>query len=270
MTEEEQLIEKNNELREQLSSENKEYYEKILIYIRTKYIFTNELDSEEVLLELLYDILEAQKNHETASDYFGDNPQLILDELLKEIPTVSFKKKLKLVGIVFLISSGFALFSTLTKPVPSINLLTLLFNGLISLLFVDIIFRLINHYTFKPNQKKIKEYSAAFIISFCFIGLTFLSNYFGDIALSISVSHTFSLSLVWLTLIIISIWVVIKKKKEFYYIIPSLAILAIIPTLQYLPVTKGLFYSTSSKVILIIIMLVSVYGLSYLSVKKNK
>lgn len=74
MTKEEKLIEKNNELREQLTPENKEYYEKVLIYLRTKSLFHDELEIENILIELLQDILEAQKNNESAEDYFGKNP----------------------------------------------------------------------------------------------------------------------------------------------------------------------------------------------------
>ncbi|MGL5684567.1 MAG: hypothetical protein ACRCXQ_02090, partial [Vagococcus fluvialis] len=132
MTKEEKLIEKNNELREQLTPENKEYYEKVLIYLRTKSLFHDELEIENILMELLQDILEAQKNNESAEDYFGKTPQEQLDILLNQLPKVSVKKKLSLVFIVFAISTAFSLFSTLTNPIPSINILTIIFNGVIS------------------------------------------------------------------------------------------------------------------------------------------
>ncbi|MEG0286504.1 MAG: hypothetical protein RR494_13195 [Vagococcus sp.] len=270
MTESEKLIELNNELREQLTPENNEYYENILIYLRTKSLFQDELTIEKILIELLQDILEAQKNNESAKDYFGENPQPMLDTLLKQVPKISFLKKLKLMLIVFSISSVFALFSMLTKPEPTLNFLTLLFNGVISFIFVELIFLMINRYTFKPNKSKKKEYLVVFLVSFIFIGLTFLSNIFGDFWLSIPVPSFTSLVIVWSALLIASIWILVKKKKEYYYAIPSLTMLALIPTLLKLPMTKHLFISSTNKIIMVVIALIVIYGSMFISSKKLK
>lgn len=270
MTEEEKLIELNNQLREQLTPENKAYYENILMYLRTKSLFHDELDVEKVLIELLQDILEAQKHNESAEAYFGQNPQAVLDTLLQQLPKISLRKKINLSLIIFTISSGFSLFSSLTKPIPSINLLTLFFNGLISIVFVNLVLYLINRYTFKPNKSKLKEYAAFLLLSFIFIGLTFLSNQFGDFWLSFHVHPMTSLLLVWLALLGVSLWIFIKKKKEYYYAIPSMSLLALLPTLQKIPATAALFYSNTNKIILVIIILVVFYGFSYLGYKKNQ
>ena len=56
----EQLIEKNNQLREQLSPANKAYYENLLLYLRTKSLSKNDQQVETLLLEILQDMLEAQ------------------------------------------------------------------------------------------------------------------------------------------------------------------------------------------------------------------
>lgn len=270
MTEEEKLIEKNNELREQLTLENKEYYENVLIYLRTKSLFHDELEIENILMELLQDILEAQKNNESAENYFGKHPQEQLDILLKQLPKVSVKKKLSLVFIVFTISTAFSLFSTLTSPIPSINLLTILFNGFISVIFVSLVFYIINRYTFKPNKDKKKEFFIAFLVGFIFIGLTFLSNYFGGFWLSIRVPEMTSLIIVWLALILVSGWIILKKKKESYYFIPAMTMLALVPTLFKLPMTKHLFLSSTNKIIFAVITLIVIYGSMYLGTKKLK
>lgn len=270
MTEVEKLIELNNELREQLTPENNDYYENILIYLRTKSIFQDELPIEKILIELLQDILEAQKNNESAKDYFGDNPQPMLDSLLAQLPAVSFYKKIKLMSVVFIISSAFALFSMLTSPSPSINILTLLINGAISLAFVELVFFLINRYTFKPSKSKKKEYFIAFLISSSFISLTFISNYLGDFWLSISVPQFTGLMIVWLALLVASSWILIKRAKEFYYLIPSLIMLALIPTLMQLPVTKSWFISSTNKIIFTIIALIIIYGSMFINSKRIK
>ncbi|CAI3382288.1 hypothetical protein CIRMBP1294_00722 [Enterococcus cecorum] len=46
----------------------------------------NERQTEEMLLGILQDILEAQENGVSAQDYFGKAPQPIADELLKQLP----------------------------------------------------------------------------------------------------------------------------------------------------------------------------------------
>ncbi|KYC89952.1 hypothetical protein B4102_3959 [Heyndrickxia sporothermodurans] len=59
-----QLVEQNNKLREQLTPENKKYYEDILLYMRTFGFFHEELETEQHLMTILQDILEAQKQGE--------------------------------------------------------------------------------------------------------------------------------------------------------------------------------------------------------------
>ena len=270
MTEVEKLIERNNELRNLLTAENKEYYEQILIYIRTKSFFHDDLDIEKVLLEILQDILEAQKNSEKAVDYFGDNPQKMLDNILSQLPKISFKKRIGLIGIVFAISSGFSLFSTLTSTQPSINFLSLFFNGMISFIFVELIFHLINRQTFKPYKNKKREYFFAFCISFIFIGLTFLSNHFGGIWLSLSVPPYTGLTITWLAILILTIWVISKRKKDYYHIIFSLDILNLIPTLLKIPSFNSLVDSTIRKIVFIVFVLLLIYGSQFYYLKKEQ
>ncbi len=270
MTKEEKLIEENNVLREKLTPENKEYYEKVLIYIRTKSLFHAELDIELILIELLKDILEAQSNGESAEAFFGENPQPMLDNLLNQLPKIATSKKVKLILLVFGISSLFSLFSSLTKINPSIDILTLIFNGLISLAFVKLVFWVINQFTFKPNTNKKKEYVIAFFISFLFIGLTFVSNYLGSLWLNISVPSMTGLVITWGGLMIYSLWLLLKKKKEYYYSILSLALLNLIPTVQHIPSTKALLATNTNKTIFIVLILGLIYGSMYLNFKKIK
>ena len=54
------LINENNQLRENLNSENKRYYEDLLVYIRSKSTFNREKDVEQLLLDMLHDLIDAQ------------------------------------------------------------------------------------------------------------------------------------------------------------------------------------------------------------------
>ena len=60
------LINENNQLRENLNSENKRYYEDLLVYIRSKSTFNREKDVEQLLLDMLHDLIDAQSNGESA------------------------------------------------------------------------------------------------------------------------------------------------------------------------------------------------------------
>ena len=59
------LINENNQLRENLNSENKRYYEDLLVYIRSKSTFNREKDVEQLLLDMLHDLIDAQSNGES-------------------------------------------------------------------------------------------------------------------------------------------------------------------------------------------------------------
>lgn len=80
------LIKENANLQKQLQGANKRYYEDLLVYVHLNSMAKNERQTEEMLLGILQDILEAQQNGVSAQDYFGKNPQPIADELLKQLP----------------------------------------------------------------------------------------------------------------------------------------------------------------------------------------
>jgi len=80
------LIKDNANLQKQLQGVNKQYYEDLLVYVRLNSMAKNERQTEEMLLSILQDILEAQQNGVSAQDYFGKDPQPIADELLKQLP----------------------------------------------------------------------------------------------------------------------------------------------------------------------------------------
>lgn len=79
------LIKENANLQKQLQGANKQYYEDLLVYVRLNSMAKNERQTEEMLLGILQDILEAQQNGMSAQDYFGKDPQPIADELLKQL-----------------------------------------------------------------------------------------------------------------------------------------------------------------------------------------
>ncbi|SES96953.1 Uncharacterized membrane-anchored protein [Oceanobacillus limi] len=88
-----EIIEWNNKKREELTEHNQKIYEEMLIYIRAG-SNKSEQQTEEVLLELLEHLLDAQKEGKSAEEIFGSDFKAYCDDIIKEIPGEKKKKKL--------------------------------------------------------------------------------------------------------------------------------------------------------------------------------
>ena len=80
-----ELIEINNQKREQLTKENEAYYSDMLIYVRLK-LELSEHQSEEVLMEILDHLLEGQQAGKTAAQIFGAEPVAYAETIIAELP----------------------------------------------------------------------------------------------------------------------------------------------------------------------------------------
>ncbi|MBY7144925.1 DUF1129 family protein [Virgibacillus sp. NKC19-3] len=102
----EELIQMNNEKRKQLSKENKEYYEEMLVYVRLSYDKSDQ-ETEEILAELLDHLLEAQAEGKTAEDVFGREPKKYTDEIIGELPKMVTKKRMQyfIMGVLYFLAA---------------------------------------------------------------------------------------------------------------------------------------------------------------------
>ena len=145
------LIKANNLLRKKLTSENQKYYEDLLTYIRGKSTFNREKDVEQLLLEILHDLIDAQNNGQNAEDYFGKNPQTLADEILQTLPK-SFFETFKLACYILI---GYVLlFATPNVVLPTSNLDfgKLIILGTISFVFSLVVLWLIGQETYQKNK----------------------------------------------------------------------------------------------------------------------
>lgn len=85
-----ELINQNNERRKLLTEENEMYYENVLVYIRSNF-FRDERATEEVLLEMLDHLIEAQHEGKTAEEVFGKSPKELAVEISASLPKESTK-----------------------------------------------------------------------------------------------------------------------------------------------------------------------------------
>jgi len=103
------LIQLNNVKRKQLTPENRQYYESILVYIRLSF-FKSEQDKEDVLSELLDHLLEAQAEGKTAQEVFGVEAKQYADDIIGELPSMKTKKRELFLtiamGILYFIAVG--------------------------------------------------------------------------------------------------------------------------------------------------------------------
>ncbi|GEQ48193.1 DUF1129 family protein [Tetragenococcus koreensis] len=90
----EELVQLNNEKQKQLSTENKKYYEDMLVYVRLSYDKSDQ-ETEEILVELLDHLVEAQAEGKMAEDVFGKEPKKYADEIIGELPKMVTKQRMQ-------------------------------------------------------------------------------------------------------------------------------------------------------------------------------
>ncbi|HDR8330239.1 TPA: DUF1129 family protein, partial [Bacillus cereus] len=183
------MIELNNKKRELLTPENEVAYSDMLVYLRLSNV--PEQQMEELLLEILDHLIEAQAENKNAYDIFGDNLQSYCDELISALPTQTKLEKASLIGFsislllaiqfgINAIISFFMFFfeknNTLSSPPFSILGTTLS----VSIIILGILFilYLLKHYSFnqKMNWKRRILFGFAFATPFC--SAVFLNIYF--------------------------------------------------------------------------------------------
>lgn len=103
-----EMIEQNNVKRELLTPENEEYYSNLMVYIRTN-ANKDEKACEEVLLEMLDHLIEAQQDGKSAEEIFGKSPKELGDEVTRSLPKEPISKQLEFVAEIILSLFGWAM-----------------------------------------------------------------------------------------------------------------------------------------------------------------
>ncbi|HDR7911249.1 TPA: DUF1129 family protein [Bacillus wiedmannii] len=183
------MIELNNKKRELLTSENETTYGDMLVYLRLSNVPEHQV--EELLLEILDHLIEAQAENKNAYDIFGNDLRSYCDELISALPAQTKLEKTSLIGFVIslLLAIQFGIdtivsFFILTfennaeqfTPVFSIPG-TILSVSLI-ILGILLTLYLLKHYSFdqKINWKRRILFGLAFATPFC--SAIFVNIYF--------------------------------------------------------------------------------------------
>lgn len=172
-----EMIEINNQKRKLLTPENEKYYTDMVVYIRSKF-FRDERAIEEVLLEMLDHLLEAQKEGKNAEEVFGKSPKELADEIHQSLPKESIKDlvsfSLEILFTLFgwaLIPFGvFTYFQDKSFEVQTGNLLLftiLLVCSLITLIFIFMM--IVRKSSFQDSKGEKRQ---AWIFGGCFGGIS--------------------------------------------------------------------------------------------------
>ncbi|EJV55586.1 DUF1129 domain-containing protein [Bacillus cereus] len=259
-----QLVEKNNKLREQLSPENKVYYEDILIYMRTFGFFYEELETERHLMSILQDILEAQKHGESAEEYFGKNPKEIVDQLTKQFDKPSWKSIFKISGWIFLISTFYFIVGSFTASSLQVNVFVILLNGIFSVALVYCIFKLLHLSIYiKMQLPKLIKFFVVWIMAMIPFGVFFLIQLFTPKQGIVKIGSPFDWIAILVILIVSTVYVIFKKKRELFGGLTFVITLGVFGLLLRIPQTKEFFQDGKNQtfVVLGIIVPIALYVL---------
>lgn len=219
------IIERNAELQEHLTKENKKYYGKLLVYIRIMSLIRDEKKSEEMLLEILEDILEGQEHGQSAEYYLGKNPKQVADNIIKELP-------INVIDTIKIIISSLGILC-LMKLIPIlasfknyIDIGNFLISG-VYLVFLVIALLLFMGYCLYRYESKIMN----IILSLFFgVGLVvfFLLSFQLNTGLQVRLSNNLGIFLILLALLIISyLFNKTNEKQMWIPFIPPIVISAI-------------------------------------------
>ncbi len=183
------MVELNNKKREFLTPENEAAYGDMLVYLRLSNVPEHQV--EELLLEILDHLIEAQAENKNAYEIFGNDLRSYCDELISALPTQTKLEKTSLIGFIIslllaikfgidaLVSTFILIFGkNIEQLSPAFSIPgTTLFVSLIILGILFILY-LLKRYSFdqKMNWKRRILFGFAFATPFC--SAVFLNVYF--------------------------------------------------------------------------------------------
>lgn len=265
-----ELIETNAVLQESLTKENEKYYGNLLIYIRIMAFFRDVKRSEELLLEVLRDILDAQEQGISAEEYFGENPKKVADDIIKQLP-INLLDTVKIVLTALAIYIILSILPELIFPDEGLDIGSLLIHG--SYLTVMAIFALwllgISLYRFKDKLSK--------LVLLLLVGLGVSVGFYISFLISTPLKVNLSGNLGIVTIILISGLILYlfykeKDKKIWAPFLPIVLTSAILGILTRIDIFSELLSSKEGKIgvgVILGILLILQYVFIYLTSKQS-
>lgn len=276
MNSSQKLIEKNNSLRKELNLKNEVFYSDFLIYMRLGSITKKETIVENILLEILEDILDAQRENIDANKYFGKSPKMVADDILKSIPnSITDTVKLAMTGLFsFAIMT---LLPVLANPNAKIDLGNMILAGIYTCLASMLILKQIARSIYVINRfmsNKVVRYVTYFVLASAILAPVYLILVFVKTPLTFSLNGLTGVMVSVLIMAGFIVWWLRSNNRRFNFpmlfaalVFGILSLIIRIPNVQD-TVFRSQF-GKNSYAIIIIIALVSFYVVSHIVHKKQ-
>lgn len=207
--------------------------------MRTFGFFYEESETEQHLMSILQDILEAQKHGESAEEYLGKNPKEVVDQLTKQFDKPSWKSIFKISGLIFLISTFYVIFGSFTATSLQINVFVILLNGILSSALVYGIFELLYLSIYMKIQlPKLIKFFVVWIMTMIPFGLFFLIQLYTSKQGIVKIGSPFDWTAILAILIVSTVYILFKKKRELFGGLIFIITLGIVGLLLRIPQTK--------------------------------
>lgn len=276
MNSSQKLIEKNNSLRKKLNLKNEVFYSDFLIYMRLGSITKKETVVENILLEILEDILDAQRENIDANKYFGKSPKMVADDILKSIPnSITDTVKLAMTGLFsFAIMT---LLPVLANPNAKIDLGNMIFAGIYTCLASMLILKQIARSIYVINRfmsNKVVRYVTYFVLASAILAPVYLILFFVKTPLTFSLNGLTGVMVSVLIMAGFIVWWLRSNDRKFNFpmlfaalVFGILSLIIRIPSVQD-TVFRSQF-GKNSYAIIIMVALVSFYVVSHIVHKKQ-
>ncbi|MHC5249192.1 hypothetical protein [Enterococcus sp. LJL90] len=268
-----ELIQKNSELQKQLNPANQSYYGDLVVYLRAKGTFKNELVIEEKAFEILQDILESQAEGIDAEEYFGKQPKEIADELIQAVP-ISIKEFLKLILSALGAYTVFSLFPALVLPSKAFDVGAFAIVALYSLAIALLIFWLVGTNVYQKKKKLVNVLNVILLGVLLAGGVLLLTM--------VQTPYQFRITGIWGILTILILLVVTAvlffkqthdNRKLWAVFIPAITSCAIIGIFSRITMFSQFFETMTGRYIVAAVLVLSIiiqYLLIYLYTRKPK
>ncbi|MCC8440834.1 MULTISPECIES: DUF1129 domain-containing protein [Leuconostoc] len=276
MNSSQKLIEKNNSLRKKLNLKNEVFYSDFLIYMRLGSITKKETVVENILLEILEDILDAQRENIDANKYFGKSPKMVADDILKSIPnSITDTVKLAMTGLFsFAIMT---LLPVLANPNAKIDLGNMIFAGIYTCLASMLILKQVARSIYVINRfmsNKVVRYVTYFVLASAILAPVYLILFFVKTPLTFSLNGLTGVMVSVLIMAGFIVWWLRSNDRKFNFpmlfaalVFGILSLIIRIPNVQD-TVFRSQF-GKNSYAIIIMVALVSFYVVSHIVHKKQ-
>jgi uncharacterized membrane-anchored protein len=256
------LKKENEKFCEQLDAENSQYYRNVAIYIRSSKLLYDNVDIENSLLEILEDILSAQKDGKTAEEYFGKNPAGTADQIIANFDKPTTSAKWKSFGKMTLIVLIWTLFYQLTLSNHQMNAMPFILSVITLALTIPIYTWLIHNLVYKNKIIRNLIFTIGLILA------AFILVFYQGIqpaSLNINLSNN-SLTIangIFLLIGIIGVIIPNYARGTFRIILPYISVITIVNMIRFqnYDLSQNKIFLTVTSLLVLVVLLGTLYAL---------